>query len=79
MNILIISVYDDGYSWSVALMKEDGTIVRFHEDDEILEDIITSLGDYPYLRLISYLSDYKIDKVIWCEMGNIDFYDNKEV
>ena len=77
MNILVVSIYDDGYSWSVALLKEDGTIVRFQDNKEI-EDIITSFVDHEHshLHLISYLSDYRIDKVIWCEMGNIDFYDN---
>jgi len=75
MNILVVSVYDFGYSWEVALIKEDRTIVRFQEDKKIL-DIITSLEDYPHLRLISYLSGYKIDKVIWCEDGDIDVYDD---
>lgn len=72
-NMIIISSYDDGYTFSVMI---DGTLLAY--DDKRFKDIFYAFGTHKsYDEIYELQKKYNRDILI-CEDGHIEFYPIKK-
>lgn len=74
VDTIILSNYDNGYYWSLAIDERMYSCVE-HRNNKFLNEIDYLLNSYKAEKAIDLIrKNYKFNKLIYCENGGIDIY-----
>ena len=74
MHEMIISLYDCGYGYSVAI---DGVCLEVLQAGDIANEYYYKVDGHGELEITLFMEKHNCDRLIVCEDGGIEVYENK--